>query len=272
MQLSVRNSVTGRTFLINHDPGDQVIGHSLQGMRWWDFMTTGRLYRASISYTGNNIFVDVGANIGTTSVLASEWFKFIICFEPMQQNVSYLRQNLSNNNVPCLLIQKAVSSSSNSSIRFCGFKELNSGIAHAIREHEAVDDSVLVKTVRLDDALAGMKPAFVHIDAEGYDLICLHSYISQISNDESERSRRPFIQIEFCPQAFIHYTKSLDTLWGFLDDYCYCAYIIFNNHLAPIGTKLLKELADGWLCFGGNIWTDLLLLPREFQYMDFYRA
>lgn len=272
MQLSVKNPFSGRVIFIDYDKADSVIGHSLEGMRWWDFMTIGRLYRASISYTGNSIFVDVGANIGTTSALAGEWFEFVICFEPMPQNVAFLKRNLFQNGIASLVIQKAVASASNRTIGFCGYNHQNSGVAHAMRQNETDADSISVKTIRLDDALTGMNPAFLHIDAEGYDLICLASYLSRISPLETERSSRPFVQIEFCPQAFVHYADSLDTLWSFMVNYSYCSYVVLNNHLAPIDINVLKGMSSDWQNAGGNIWTDLLLLPREFQCIDFYRA
>lgn len=50
------------------------------------------------SHDKNNIFVDIGANIGTYSISLSPYFKKIFSFEPEQENFELLKKNVSVNN------------------------------------------------------------------------------------------------------------------------------------------------------------------------------
>ena len=97
--LTITNPNTGRKFILFHSQNDFVIPHAIEGMRAWDFMTTNRLYQCAKRFTNSDMFVDVGANIGTTSIIASEVFGSIICFEPIEANLALLRKNGEANNI-----------------------------------------------------------------------------------------------------------------------------------------------------------------------------
>ena len=47
----------------------------------------------------NKIVLDVGANIGITSIIFSEFFEEVIAFEPSKETFNVLLENLQNNNI-----------------------------------------------------------------------------------------------------------------------------------------------------------------------------
>ena len=242
----------------------------MEGLRAWDFMTSHGLYKSAKLFTGSDMFVDVGANIGTTSIIASEVFGSIICFEPIEENLVLLRKNGQANSVDMFIFDRAVSNVSNLKIELQGDLHGNSGVSSVSTNPVNSNSKTTATSIRVDDGLSGSHPAFIHIDTEGYDLHCLDSCLGLVSNKEGDRQSRPFFEIEFSPEAFMKYSNNLSSLWSFLASYSYSPYIITNNHLAPISLIALKDISEGWIRVGGMCWMDVLLLPNEFSPMQYY--
>ena len=270
--LKIKNPNTGKEFILFYSENDFIIPHGIEGMRAWDFITAHALYKSAKTFTGSDMFVDVGANIGTTSIIASEVFGTIICFEPIEENLALLQKNGQANSVDLFIFDRAVSNISNSIIHLTGDLNGNSGVSSVSNKPVNNNSKAIATTIRVDDGLCGSHPAFIHIDTEGYDLHCLDSCLGLVSNQVGESQSRPFFQIEFSPEAFMKYNSNLSSLWNFLASYSYGPYIITNNHLAPISLIALRDISEDWIRAGGMCWIDILLLPTEFSPSQFYNA
>jgi len=271
----ILNPTTKKSFILYSSNTDFVIPHAIEGMRYWDFATTNKIHRLARCSTGNNVFVDCGANIGTSSLLASETFYSVVCFEAIQANIDILIHNLRANNVRALVYRNAVSNKTGEEVSFSGDLNGNSGVASVAAFGGPANPSKpreSVLSIRLDDALKNTQPAFIHIDTEGYDLLCLEGSMGIVSADLEDRSHRPFFEIEFCPEAFMRYCKNLDILWYFLQSYSYKPFILTNNHLAPLSTEILKNISTQWIEAGGSCWMDILLIPAEINPRQFYSS
>jgi FkbM family methyltransferase len=117
---------------------------------------------------GHDLFVDVGANAGSYTILAGAAVGArCIAFEPVpstyERLVENMRLNRLDEKVEC--VNKGVGSESGS-IAFTS----SSGTAnHALAPGERRGDSITVEITRLDAALNGKSPALMKIDVEGYE-------------------------------------------------------------------------------------------------------
>ena len=263
----IENPYTRKRFRIFHLKEDFVIPHTVQGIRSWDFQYLRNLYQHAKEFTGKDLFVDIGANIGTESILASETFSLCACFEAVRTNFELLKTNLYVNQVANISCKKAVDTITGKTLEIEHPPKINSGSGR-IRVNEYADNSNvdIVKSIRIDDALKNIPPAFIHIDTEGFDLRCLESCkgIISMNKNHSPELSRPFIRIEFNPTLLTQQGSDIDFLWDFSKDYNYEFKVqTQGGHFAPIPIEALKALSYAWLEFHGDPWIDLLLIPRE---------
>jgi FkbM family methyltransferase len=113
----------------------------------------------------NDLFGDIGANVGVYSVLASGVRKaHSVTVEPVQQTVQHLRQNLAINSLETLvkLRQMGVGSVAG---------ELRFTTNEGAENHVAIDDGpvVNVPVIPLDDLFEKRKPILLKIDVEGFE-------------------------------------------------------------------------------------------------------
>ena len=116
-----------------------------------------------------DLFVDVGANAGTYSLLASGICGAkSIAVEPVPSTFSDLQANVSLNNLRHLVtcINAAVGSSAGQLRVTSRLGSMN----RVLLDGETTgDEGVWVEAVRLDDLLDGQFPAAIKIDTEGYE-------------------------------------------------------------------------------------------------------
>jgi len=114
-----------------------------------------------------NLFADVGANIGSYTLLASAvCHARSICFEPIPSTFSRLEKNLQLNHLENLVIPKNLGVGDKSGIiRF----SLNENCCnHVLREDEK-EKGLEVKVITLDEILGNDCPNLIKIDVEGFE-------------------------------------------------------------------------------------------------------
>ena len=116
-------------------------------------------------------FVDVGAHIGTYSLLAAACVGptgWVEAFEPSPDSIERFRCNLRLNDFPWVKLHEAAVGQGSGTVRFTtGLKPMNQ-IAN--REETA---SIEVRQVKLDDILADRGPAVAKLDIEGAEPLAL---------------------------------------------------------------------------------------------------
>ena len=114
-----------------------------------------------------DLFVDVGANLGSYTVLAAAVAGAkVIAFEPQPTNFARLRENIEVNGIADRVeaMQFAVGAEPGQ-LRFTG----SGTTCHLVGPEEAAHDAIDVPVMTLDAALAGREPTMIKIDVEGFE-------------------------------------------------------------------------------------------------------
>lgn len=123
--------------------------------------------------TKNDIFIDVGGNIGYYSLLTSQNCKEVHSFEPLYENYSIFEQNISSNNIDNIIINKNIISDKEHSMVF------SYGTSH-------IDDNSntpKIKNVILDNYIQTNsldKIKLIKIDVEGHEECVLDTMIKSL--------------------------------------------------------------------------------------------
>ncbi|MFN7731155.1 MAG: FkbM family methyltransferase [Pirellula sp.] len=120
-------------------------------------------------------FLDVGANVGLYSLLASRHVgSSIVCVEPGKTQLDRLAENLRDNSCNALILPYCVSDEP-------GISHMSSGDAVS---HVSADtlQGEAVETVRLDDVVPDRTYALMKLDVEGFELKALRGARSLISS------------------------------------------------------------------------------------------
>jgi FkbM family methyltransferase len=116
-----------------------------------------------------DIFVDVGANVGVYTILSSGVCgATTIAIEPSPSTIESLFENISLNGISDYVKVKAVAvGNENTSVRFT--KNLNA-INHVISQNDSNPDSIDIPVEKLDDITKNYEPILLKIDIEGYEM------------------------------------------------------------------------------------------------------
>jgi len=121
-----------------------------------------------------DLFVDVGANVGLYSLLASESGARVVCVEPASDMADALEENLSLNGVRTAEVHRVALLDRTTTVTFGGPDPNRRRVAvtgSAGDQRRSVVDVVSATT--LDDLLAGRVPRGMKIDVEGVERLVL---------------------------------------------------------------------------------------------------
>lgn len=119
-----------------------------------------------------DLFVDVGANIGSYTVLASKVCGArSIAIEPDADTTSFLNRNIKINDISSLVeVEQTAVGAENGTISFTVGKDTTNQVAFNLTPATPVQT---VPLKRLDDILGDRSPTFLKLDVEGYELEAL---------------------------------------------------------------------------------------------------
>lgn len=118
----------------------------------------------------DELFVDIGANVGSYTVLAAKAVGArVICFEPIAATHAALLDNLRLNAIEARVdARRACVGSRPGQVRMTTALDT---VNHVLPDGAAATpESDIVDCVRLDDALGGATPRLIKLDVEGYEL------------------------------------------------------------------------------------------------------
>lgn len=127
-----------------------------------------------------DLFVDVGANIGSYTVLASgACGAKTVAIEPDPITVKHLERNIAENNLEnFVMIRQMAVGNSSGSVAFTYGKDTTNQVA---KPDELNVQSVPIS--RLDEILHGLKPTLIKLDIEGYEAEALRGAKRTLENN-----------------------------------------------------------------------------------------
>ena len=124
--------------------------------------------RHGIEILPTDTVLEIGAHIGTFTILASKKAKKVYSFEPHPENFSLLKENLALNNITnATLIKKAITEKKGTAELY--LSNINTG-SHSIFPKSEKDNSVTVETTSLPDFIRTHKIKkidLLKVDCEG---------------------------------------------------------------------------------------------------------
>ena len=129
-----------------------------------------------------DLFVDIGANIGSYTVLASsEIGSRTVCFEPVPSTYERLMANIKINNLECKVVPLNIAlGNSKGEIYFSSDQNC---MNHVIVGKEEVKNKITVNMSTLDNELKEC-PFLIKIDVEGYEKPTLEGAKNILANNE----------------------------------------------------------------------------------------
>jgi len=234
--------------------GENRIAHGLRTMRQWEYGFLGSLYSDAVKRGGPGSFLDVGANFGSTSVIAADFFSMIHGFEMEERNCLIFAHTMQANGIPFRLYKCAVSDYVGDATAYISGP--NAGGHSLVAWTTGHGDPFPVRTIALDRLAAEITDArFIHVDTEGHDLRVLagaHDFIRK-------QTARPTIQIEFTPLALRNHGSKVGDLFRFMDALGYQAHMNAGNVCAPLRKETLSAMFEDWRSIE---MLDLILIPQ----------
>jgi FkbM family methyltransferase len=115
----------------------------------------------------DDLFVDIGANIGVYSILAASMGAKVIAIEPMPSTYETLKKNVSFNNFDNLVDTFNIAISDKK--EKLNFSNDLDALNHVLLQNEDYSNSINISACRLDEILNERIPKFIKIDVEGFE-------------------------------------------------------------------------------------------------------
>jgi len=180
----------------------------------------------------DNLFLDIGANVGTYTLLAAGVTKAkVIAFEPNSEAYSHLLDNVRLNRLePNVEVINIALGAENGSLLFS--TELDTENHVLPSDVELINSTTEVQVTRLDDVLRNRHPIMIKMDVEGYETEVLRGGVQVFS---SPFLRAVLIELNGSSSRYGFSDEAIRSRffeWGFVE----CSY-------DPI-TRCLTKLQD----------------------------
>jgi FkbM family methyltransferase len=192
-----------------------------------------------------DVVLDIGANIGCTSILFAQMARRVVAFEPVPKTFAHWQRNIeASGHLNCSGMNMALGDENKTAQ--INYTESNRSGAFVSDSVVGAGESAGIEVRRLDDVVAGLDlPAidFIKIDVEGYERRVIEGGWSTIA------ANRCLVQLElnaWCLNA-MHRTSLPDFL-DFLLDRVPIVYCVEKDSYADI-----RKIPARWLVMHKNI-------------------
>jgi FkbM family methyltransferase len=198
-----------------------------------------------------DIFVDIGANIGYFSIIASELVGAggkIYAFEPNQDAFALLKKSIKMNQITNIECMPFAAGAKSGVVQFNHTRNISRSFLDATtpsqrensQDKQAVRAKYAVQVVRLDDYIKieeSKRVRMVKIDAEGFDYYVLQGAVRLLSG------RKPDVIIEVQDQTLNKYGHNPEDIFDLLYPLGYKAYECGSSQ--QIGVEYCKVQNQG---------------------------
>lgn len=157
----------------------------------------------------NNLFIDIGANVGLYSMIACIKKAKSICFEPHPETRKLLKKNLLN--FDCLIYDYAISNEKKSEKLYIS-KEPGS---HSLKKFSNSIGCIQINTISFDSLPLFQKPDIIKIDVEGAELFVLKGMKKSIAKFH------PQFIIEIEEEHLKRFNVKVEEIFNYMRNYKY---------------------------------------------------
>ena len=151
----------------------------------------------------NDLFIDIGANVGHYSLLAAGICKSrVMAFEPISSTFSKLKKNIELNNLNGRV--KTFNLGIGDENTFLNFTTNRGAMNSVAQEHDS--EVIKVGVEKLDVILEDKKPVFLKIDVEGFEYFVLKGAKNVLAN---ESLKYIIIEMNFSTAKFGHTNQEI---------------------------------------------------------------
>lgn len=185
-------------------------------MRFYNFVGERPIIKDLLeSLKSNDVFYDIGANVGTYTCFAASKFgsQQIVAFEPEPQNINRLHENLRLNNLDVESIEAALSDSNGTVDLALSGNDAGEG-EHTIATGQD-SDTIEVKMVRGDLVIKQRElpaPTVLKIDVEGAELSVLRGL------QETIQEHVRLVYLEVHPEKLPQFGDTAPEVRAFLEE------------------------------------------------------
>lgn len=128
------------------------------------------------------VFFDVGANIGSYTLVASEGPGQVVSVEPHPRTFAALRRNIRLNRRLNVVALNLAASDRRGHLRLTDYPQ--SATNHVVEDPGSCDHTIEVKAATLDEIVRelAVRPNIVKIDVEGHEARVLDGFVNEISS------------------------------------------------------------------------------------------
>jgi FkbM family methyltransferase len=173
------------------DKNDTMVGQTIRARGKWEPWVTNAL---KTLLKPGMVFVDVGANIGFFTLLASKLVGpegSVIAIEPLPQNHLLLAKSVEINKCENIELHTVAAGPKNGIMKMCHAARFNSGSFHFENPEKPKQMTWDMEVRPLDDILAGRKPDIIKIDVEGGEALVLEGMRDALTK------HRPLVLMEY---------------------------------------------------------------------------
>lgn len=212
------------------------------------------------AYSGQGVFLDIGANTGQHSLFMSRQAREVHAFEPWEPVLKKLRRHIEINRLKNVVIHPFGLGNENSKQPFYAPPENNLGMGSFVKEFGSPNPPEEALEIRIgDDVLekAGVTSVdVIKMDIEGYEKLALKGL------DRTLRKHRPIVEFELSanPQSPFSIKSHAELLSLFPENY---EFLAFSQRSDPMTGAYILEPITGLLHFDQVEQHDLVAYPTE---------
>jgi FkbM family methyltransferase len=202
-------------------------------------------------------FVEVGANVGSDTALASGIFASGYAFEPYSRNIRMLRKTLELSGIQNVTVFP-YAASDHQGTQWLHIGPPSSPDSASLKANlPNMTAGEEVQVVTLDSAVprAITDVTYLHVDVEGEDIKVLLGAREFIRRQK----KKPWIKMEFQPYSLSLHGSGIGQLIDLIDEFDYGVRFLANDHIVPLTAVMLINMFYAWRATRG--WIDIYLTP-----------
>lgn len=214
---------------VTHDVGGISVSFrvltGLEVQRFRNLMDESDVIESLLSeVTEDDVFYDVGANVGLYACFLSHIVDQTVAFEPHPANIQRLEENIELNNLSNVIVRREALSDTNGTAELAVSGGGIAGEGRHSLQTDSTGDTIEVESVRGDELLDDLpSPDVLKIDVEGAEMQVLRGFQNALGDD----CRLCYVEIH--PDRFENYENPVARIQSLFSDLGFSTNVIYER-------------------------------------------